>query len=302
MSTEAAQAPAAQATPGASILTSGVPAPVPQSQPAAAPKGPENGIDAANQAAQRPEWAPEKYWDANGNQVKVEDLAKGYTNLEKLLGRDKVPTPLNEEDEEGWSRWYAASGRPEAPDKYDFKRPEKLPTTLAYDEDLEKNFRTAAHSNGLNKKQASALYEQFVKHQIERTSAWEVGQTQSKQKVESDLRREHGAQYEGFLTSAKTAVGQYADPEFRQYLDETGLGNDPRMIRMFGRIGKEMVGEQRLVGKPQMTASSADIQRTISEHRERYKEPLWNKEHPDHAMRVKEMNTLYQTAFPDQGA
>jgi hypothetical protein len=298
--TATAEAPAAQATPGGgSLLTSGLPE-KPQEQQPANSNQPANGVEAAKQAAQRPEWAPEKYWDASGNQIKVEDLAKGYTNLEKLLGHEKIPRPANDEDQEGWDRWYAASGRPEAPDKYEFQKPEKLPETLSYDEDLEKNFRSAAHANGLNKRQATALYDQFVKHQIERTAAWETGQKQARAQVETSLRREHGAQYEAFLTSAKTAVSEYADPEFRQYLDETGLGNDPRMIRMFGRIGKELAGESRLHGKPQPTASPVDMQRAISEFRDKYKEPLWNRDHPDHALRTKEMASMYEAAFPEQ--
>ena len=57
----------------------------------------------------------------------------------------------------GGPRWPA--------DKYEFKRPE-LPSDLPYDEETEKSFRTWAHINGLSKKQASNLYDGFVKTQL----------------------------------------------------------------------------------------------------------------------------------------
>lgn len=278
---------------GGSILTSGLPPPAAPADKSA----PQNGIEAAKQAAQRPEWAPEKYWKADKNEIDAEGLAKGYVNLEKLLGRDKVPAPLNDEDAEGWDRWYKASGRPEKPDEYDFKRPDKLPEGISYDDDAEKNFRQWAHANGLNKRQATNLYEGYVKHQVERHGAFHVSQVQARQEVENSLKREHGAQYEGFLTGARTAITQYADPEFRQYLEQTGLGNDPRMIRIFGRIGKEMGGETKLSGKPAPAASTQDMMRTISEFNGKYKESLFDRGHPDHAMRVKERSALYEAAF-----
>jgi len=299
--TATAEAPAAQATPGATILTEAL---SPQGQQPAAPQinpaqQPENGIDAARQAAQRPEWVPEKYWKADKNEADYEGLAKGYTNLEKLLGRDKVPGPLNDEDQEGWDRWYSATGRPEAPDKYEFKRPDKLPDGMSYDEEMEKSFREFVHKNGLNKRQAANIYDGYVKQHIERHTAWQTAQVQAKQKVEQDLRREHGAKYDAFLTSAKTAVQTYADPEFNAFLSETGLGNDPRMIRFMGRVGSELRGETRLQGKPQPQTTPLDAQRAISEHRNKYGAALMDKSHPDHGLRVKEMQSLFEAAYPE---
>jgi len=302
MNTAAAEAPAAPATTGGSILTQGVPDAPPSKPTGEAPKGPENGIAVVTKAIQRPEWAPEKFWDADKNDVRKEDLGKAYTNLEKLLGGEKVPKPLNDEDSEGWDRWYAASGRPEAADKYDFKRPDKLPDGLGYDEELEKSFRSAAYASGLNKRQATALYDQFVKQQLDRHGAMQVHNQQARAKVEADMRRELGNQYEGALGKARSVMGSYADPEFRQWLDESGLGNDPRMIRVFSRIGQDMAGEQRLIGKPAPSISVQDAQRAIAEHRTKYAEALNDRNHPDHKMRLDERSSLFAIAYPEQGA
>lgn len=281
---------------GASILTSDIPP-----APAAAPPPAQGTAAAAVQDVVDgpPEWAPAKYWDPATKSLKTEDLAKGYKNLEQLLGREKVPVPVSEDDEEGWQRWYAASGRPEAPDKYEFKRPEKLPDGIDYDEDTEKEFRQWAHINGLNKKQASALYDGFVKRQIDRQAAYQTHQGQARAQVETDMRREHGQQYEGFVGQAKTAISTYTDPDFRQWLDQTGLGNDPRMIRVFGRIGKELGGATKLKGAAAPEAAPADLDRAIADFRSKNSEALYKKDHPDHEIRVQEYNKLFQMRFPD---
>lgn len=292
MLTGQAEAPAPAE--GASLLTTGI--------PAAPPPVPKDGADLAVEGVLNgpPEWAPAKFWDAEKKSLKTEDLGKAYLNLEKLIGREKVPVPTGDDDEEGWNRWYAATGRPEKEDEYEFERPTELPKGLNYDEDTEKAFKTWAHANGLNKKQAKNLYDGYVKTQIERHSAWYTNQQQSRSKVEQDLRREYGQQYEQALTQAKTALGRYGDPDFLKWLDETGQGNDPRMIRAWMRIGKEMNGETRIKGSAAQEANPADLDKSIADFRAQHQKALFDREHPDHGRRVTEYNKLFQARFGDQ--
>ncbi len=291
----------AVASTGSTILTQGIPpsAPAAEAVNGTPAQQPSNGIAEAMAAAERPEWAPEKYWDPEKKSLRTEDLAKGYTNLEKMLGRDKVPVPVSDDDAEGWDRWYAASGRPGKLEEYEFQRPDKLPDGLGYDDDLEKDFRATAFSMGLNKKQANGLYEKFVASQISRFEAYNVSQQQAKAQVETDLRRQLGNKYDAALQKANVAIAQYADPEFKQYLDQTGLGNDPRMIRAFIKIGEQMTGDTRALGKPEPAMNGADMERTIREYESKHTKALFDKHHPEHAMRVKERAKLYEAAFGD---
>lgn len=290
---------AAPAPSGSSILTSGIP---PPSAPANGNGGnpPEQtATQQAIQAAQRPEWIPEKYWKADKNEADYEGLAKGYTNLEQLLGREKIPKPLSDEDQEGWDRWYAASGRPDKPDAYEFKRPDKLGEGQQYDEELEQDFRATAYGMGLNKRQANGLYEKFVQNQIKRYEAYATSKKQQRAEAEANLQREYGGKYDAALQQAKVAMANYADPEFRQYLEESGHGNDPRMVRFLMRIGKEMQGDTRALGKPAPQVNTADLERTIREFESKNSSALFDKSHPDHAALVKERNRLYEAKFGD---
>ena len=257
---------------------------------------PVNGAAPAEDAI--PEWVPKKYWDAEKKSARVEDLGRAYTNLEKLLGREKIPVPVDENDEEGWQRWYNAAGRPEAPDKYEFQRPE-LPPDLPYDEDTEKAFRAWSHSNGLSKKQAKNLYEGFVKTQIERHAGWAKEQQQRKAELEAGLQREYGGKLEAVKAQAGSVVREFADPEFREFLDQSQLGNDPRMIRFMAKVGAKMQGETRLKGAPPAAPDIKDYKTAIADFREKHKDALFDRDHPNHALRVQEYTRLFQGAHAE---
>lgn len=244
-----------------------------------------------------PEYIPPKFWDGEKKAPKIEDLGKSYMNLEKLLGREKVPLPQSEEDEDGWTRWYAAAGRPEKPDEYEFERPE-LPADLPYDEETEKSYRAWAHANGLNKKQAKSLYDGFVKNSVERHAAWQNHQKEMRAKAQMDLQREFGPQYEAKVAKARAALRKYADPDYYKHLDETGAGNDARMIRAWIKIGDEMAGDERLKGKVAETVTPQDIDRTISEFRSKNEKALYDKSHPNHQHVVNELYKLHSARHP----
>jgi len=284
---------------GSSLLTEGAEGGNPAPQLSGELNAAQQALADAQEFNEIPDYVPPKFWDKTTGKPKVEDLGRSYLNLEKLLGREKVPVPVDDGDDEGWNRWYAAMGRPEAPDKYEFQRPD-LPQGMDYDEDLEKDFRNWAHENGLNKRQANRFYDRYVKRHIEARKHYEDHQKQSRARIETDMRREYGNQYEGAVSTAKSAVQKYTDPDFRAWLDETGLGNDPRLIRVFARIGKEMQGETRLKGAPQAEANSGDLDMAIANFRDKYKDALWNKDHPNHDIRNKELRKLYEQRFPEQ--
>lgn len=287
---------------GSTILTGGplgaTPAAPSLNEPKIEPGAVGSGIAEAKELAARPEWMPEKYWDSEKRAPRVEDMAKGYTNLEKLLGREKIPVPANDDDAEGWQRWYEAAGVPKDETGYQLKRPDKLPDGLNYDDDLESSFRKAARANGLNNRQASSLYDQFVKHQVDRYGTWQADQQQAKTQVLGELHREYGNQFDAAMQQARLALDRFAGPEYRKYLDESGSGNDPRVIRAWVAVGKEMSGESKLKGEAR-AEGIMDAQRAISEFNAKYEDALFDRNHPDHALRVKERSKLFELAYPE---
>ncbi|MEW5705135.1 MAG: hypothetical protein AB1781_11215 [Pseudomonadota bacterium] len=235
---------------------------------------------------------------ARDGKLDARALARGYANAESLIGRDKVPIPKTDED---WDRWYAAAGRPEAPDKYEFKRPDKLPDGMTYDEEKEKSFRVWAHMHGLNAKQANGIYEAFVRTETERHGAWYASQAQARQTAEEALKREWGQAYDGKLALARGALKEFADPDFVAHLESTGLGNDPRMVRWLAKVGERAMGETALKGDAksgQMTPR--DIEGKLAEMREKNWDALSDKGHPDHRRLNQEYTRYFEMLYPSE--
>lgn len=55
-----------------------------------------------------------------------------------------------------------------------------------------------------------------------------------------------GAFFDANLVTAKKVIESLAPPAFKQYLNDTGLGNHPEMIRLMLKIHK-LVGEDKLI-------------------------------------------------------
>lgn len=274
------------------------------------PTGDKQAADTADSITQEvldgpPEYVPEKFWKKDSKEVDVEALGTGYKNLEKLLSRDKVPVPQGEDDQEGYERWISAV-RPESEEDYDFGSDtvEKSVSEagMSYDSELEQSFRNAAYSNGLHPKQAKGLHELYVKTQMERHRQWQKMQEEAKINLQNDLQREYGHQ----LPAMKQRVGQlikkYSDPDFDQYLEESGQGNDPRMIRFLDRMAKDMSGERRLIGKPTEVAQPQDLDAAISQFNAKHQKALFDRNHPDHQRLVAERQRLFEARYPERSA
>lgn len=289
--------PTQQAAPtqGGSILTSELPNVTP---PPPEPGSADAALDAATGT---PDWVVGKFWspdkykaDPDGYLKEyAQQVSQGYVNAEKLIGGEKAPIPKDWDDPAQTEAFYKAAGRPDAPEAYEFKRPE-LPPTVPYDDDMEAGFREAAYASGLNARQANALYDRYVKLQMQRIAAEQDAGVKAIGDAQYALRREWGGQYDGNIQSAKHAIATYSDPDFLAYLDQSGLGNDPRMIRMFHRIGKEMGGDTKLRGAPAPEVAPADVRRAIDQFRKDNAEALYDSAHPRNKAATEELARLYE--------
>lgn len=68
-----------------------------------------------------------------------------------------------------------------------------------------------------------------------------------------------GAKLDENLATAKRALDQYGTPELKNMLNETGLGNQPEVIRLFYRVGKTLSQDSFVGGVATDSKSAADI-------------------------------------------
>lgn len=123
-----------------------------------------------------------------------------------------------------------------APESYDFKAPEGK----EYDATVLEPFSAAAKEANLTQDAAQKLLNSMAPKLAERQQA-QVTAIQTGWLEASKTDKEFGGdKLQENLSTAKKALDTFATPEFKKLLDDTGLGNNPEVIRMLIRVGKNV--------------------------------------------------------------
>lgn len=218
-----------------------------------------------------------------------EKLAKSYLELETLVGRKGVVIPTDKDPPDVHARYRAALGVPDSPEAYGLKPPEGIPDGL-WSDATATAFAGMAHKHGLTPAQAQGLAAEFLSFQAQQMPDVEA----MRASAESELRREWGAAFAAKADHAKRAVRQFGGDALVEYLETTGLGNDPRMVRAFAAIGAAMAEDvpagmgQGRAGVMSPDSARAEANRLMADP----SGPYWNDRHPEHravAQRVKDL-------------
>lgn len=100
---------------------------------------------------------------------------------------------------------------------------------------------------GLKSEQAQKLADAFVKHQAEALAAQAKADDEAIAQVqkgyETALKADKelgGAHFNASIAAGQKALAKYGSPELTGFLDRTGLGNHPEIVRFFAKVGKAM--------------------------------------------------------------
>lgn len=123
-----------------------------------------------------------------------------------------------------------AETKPVVPDKYEIKVPEGLQLDAAVLNEYTPIFKEL----GLTQEAAQKLVESNLAIQ-------QAAQARQLQAWEGELKADKdfgGKNFEANVAEAQKAVGRFLTPQDKAFLDQTGLGNHPGLVKMFLRIGK----------------------------------------------------------------
>jgi hypothetical protein len=130
------------------------------------------------------------------------------------------------------------------PEKYEFKAPEGS----EYDAKVIEAFSGAAKEAKLSQETAQKLIETMAPamaaRQAEQIEAIHE-QWRSTSAADPEI---GGTKFQENLGVAKKAYDNFATPELRKLLDDTGMGNHPEVIRMMFRVGKAISEDKVVVG------------------------------------------------------
>lgn len=218
------------------------------------------------------------------------DLAKGYREAEKLIGKKGVILPGENATPEEMQAFHAALGVPPAPEGYELKAPEGIPEG-AWSDDLAKAFAAEAHKLGLTPAQARGLAEWQTK--LSADAMARQGMEPDGRTWEEALRADWGASYDANIATAVRAMKEFGDQEIQTRLGDR-IG-DAAMVRMFYNIGLKVAEDAPAgLGGGGTPSGAETIQAQINALMQDPKGPYWNTRHPDHKATVQQVSGLYE--------
>lgn len=271
--------------------------------------------------------AQEPSHEASGPQIPekfggdINKLVESYNHLESKMGtmyslpsQDSSPEKWQEFDQrvsatgryikmpdsqnpDEMNAFYNSLGRPESPEKYDFKLPEEVQAYV--DRGAIEQYKQLAYSVGLNSDVAQKLVDFEVQRGLNELRNIEENKVMAEQK----LRQVWGQDYENRLAGAKAAANTYAEkyPEELNRLINGPEGNNPVVVAMMSELGRHLQ-EQGHIGSgnaPQYGMSRAEALDKINEIQNNMSHAYHNELDPAHINAKKEVNRLYSIAYPD---
>ena len=207
----------------------------------------------------------------------VNDLAKSYIHAQGMVGKEKVIIPTDSSTPEEVAEFYGKMGMP-TPEEYKVE---------GASEDL-----TAAFlKHNILPSQAAGLKEVFD-GLIAAQDTSDADYDAAVQEEMEALKEEWGESFDGNMERAQQAFKVFGNDDVAKYLVDTGLGNDPQLLKLFSNIGAKLGGEDTFKGqaKPDMTKDAAKAR--INTLYADTAGPLYDKSSPKHMDAMKELEAL----------
>ncbi|WP_171934801.1 peptidase [Escherichia coli] len=145
-----------------------------------------------------------------------------------------------------------------APEKYEFTAGEGE----ELDSEALKDFEPVARDLNLTNEQAQKLVDAYPKIlagvQQRQAEAWQKQTEGWAETVKAD-KEIGGDKLTANLSAAQRALDQFGTPELKEYLNATGLGNHPDLVKTFVKIGKAMSEDGMVTGKESGQRSAAEV-------------------------------------------
>lgn len=182
--------------------------------------GDENGD--GNQPAGDEGGAPEwKEYEPDPNKTDEENAAAKAEHDKSKPAEDDKNDPANKVPEDG---------------KYDLKMPDGVDLDTELADALGADFKEL----GLTNAQAQKLVDKYIEVQQGRAQKQAEGFATTITKWADDAKKDKeigGSNWDGTVTNARRAIDRLGNPELKEYLEVTGGGNHPEVIRFMAKVG-----------------------------------------------------------------
>ena len=242
------------------------------------------------------------------------DVAKSYVNAQQLIGKKGVPLPGKESDplddtkNMEWNTVYDTLGRPSDPKAYDLPVIEGAPEVP---DEVADSFKSAAHKLGLLPHQVAGLYRWNQDMATGHVQQSQESMVQGLQESEAAMRQEYGKQFDSNIQNARGLINKFGGEEVSQALEQSGMGNNPHLIRMMVKIAGQFSEDGNIhLGEAQPNILSPkeakdEIDKVMADKKGAYWNPPDDKgtkqfSDSEHKAMVKKVADLNAMAFPGQ--
>ena len=237
----------------------------------------------------------------------VEELARGYVNLEQRFGvppERRIDLPEDPANAEAMRAVWTKLGAPEKADGYGFKLADGA---TEGDTAMLGKYVAKAHEVGLPTPQARAMLEWWVEQNQAAQTAQAEALTQRKTEGESALKTAFGGAYDDRMREAKNLLSRY-DPDGKTGLTADNLTTFPAWTQMLIRMSDRMQepgglppGSQPDEVRP-LTPGQANAALNALALDDAKQKALFDPKHPSHAAVLAERTKLLEAAHPRPGA
>lgn len=171
------------------------------------------------------------------------DVVQAYAHAQKAIGADKILAPKD-------GVWDPSAleklGVPKELTEYQkaLKRPE-MPEGVKYDEQFEAAALPVLQAMGIPPGAAQKLLDLYAGNIAAQHTAASKASEAAFAEGQAALKTEWGGAYDQKVTFASRAVLHIGGQELVDYMNTTGRGNDPMIVKAFAKVG-EMLGEDTL--------------------------------------------------------
>lgn len=185
-----------------------------------------------------------------GDNQEGEGKQEGGKTAEELAAEKDAKEKADKEAAEKAEK----ENKPAAPEKYEFTPPEG--------QELDANalavFEPIAKELGLSQEQAQKLVDIYPQIQQQQAEAWSKQVADWGEQVKAD-KEIGGDKFNASVGAAQRALDQFGNTELREYLNASGLGNHPALVRFCAKVGKAMAEDTFVVPNQGGQRSAADI-------------------------------------------
>lgn len=214
------------------------------------------------------------------------DLAKSYIELQKLVGREKIPVPKTDEE---LQQVLMKLGVPETPDKYpEFDDAEQV---FGSKEEFDE-FKKVAHETGLLPQQFEALYSKMKEIMTQSESATLQERQSLAQQSLQQLTQEFGQEAQSKIKTAQKVFQMFPD-DVKQAIVNAGLDVNANFVKTLANLG-EYYKEDSFVASGY---SKADAKGELENILQNKSHPYFDRTHPEHEAAVEKVEKLYRIIY-----